>query len=333
MIILLTVFCLLLITALVFVPKDIKSKEAVYFFAEKGQGSTVISNRLEEEGLIISDRVFQFYIFVRGISSKLQAGTYELSKSMSISQIAEKLFRGDIAKDRITIVEGWSLKDIADYLEERELYKKEDIFALTGEPLNNPVNPKDFSSEFDFLEDKPKNLNLEGYLFPDTYELKKGATGQELVAKTLNNFDKKLTSELRQEISRQDRTIFEIITIASLIEKEIKTPADKKIVSGVIQNRLKNNMALNIDATLTYILGKNSTKISINETKIDSPYNTYKYRGLPLGPICNPGIESILAAVYPTQTDYFYYLSAPDGKTIFSRTLEEHNIAKEKYLK
>ena len=185
----------------------------------------------------------------------------------------------------------------------------------------------------------PKNLSLEGYLFPDTYYFRKeeGGDGKEgiknFVKLMLTNFDKKLTPALRTEIERQKKSIFEIVTTSSLIEKEVRTFDDKKIVSGILRKRLKTGIPLQIDATIVFITGKKTTEISIEETKIDSPYNTYKYKGLPLGPIANPGIESIIAALYPESSEYWYYLSAPDGKTIFSRTLEEHNIAKFKYLK
>jgi len=325
---LLLIFCLLTLCALIYIPKNVGEKEKIYFTAEKGQGSTIISNRLQQEGLIIWAPVFQFYVFTRGISSKLQAGEYELSKSMSINEIAEKLYRGEVATEEITVIEGWNLRDIAQKLADLELFQKEDFFTLAGFPLNENGNPKDYSQDFSFLKDKPKNLNLEGYLFPDTYEIRKGATTDELIKKALFNFEQKI-APYRDKISASGKKIFDIITIASMIEKEVKTLEDKKLASGIIWKRLKVGMALNIDATLTYILDR-----SLNiDTKIDSPYNTYKYGGLPLGPICNPGLESIQAAIYPKESPYFYYLSAPDGKTIFSKTLSEHNLAIEKYLK
>lgn len=327
------VICILFLVYEIFIPVDINSKEIISFSAEKGQGSTIISHKLRAAGLIKWDVAFQFYVFITNTSSKLQAGLYEFSKSMNISEITHKLYKGEIAKNKITIIEGWNLRDIAENLEKQGIATQEEFFALVGSPLNTTAGSKDYSADFPFLKDKSKNANLEGYLFPDTYEIRKGATLDELVAKILQNFDKKLTTDLKREIKKQNKDIYEIITVASLIEKEVKTMQDKQIVSGIIWKRLENNMALNIDATLTYILDKNSTKISIAETKTDSPYNTYKYRGLPLGPICNPGIESIQAALYPKYSDYFYYLSAPDGKTIFSKTLEEHNAAVQKYLK
>jgi UPF0755 protein len=204
------------------------------------------------------------------------------------------------------------------------LFKKEQIIEL--------INSNNFSN-YDFLKDKPENLSLEGYLFPDTYLIEKKESLENIVKIILNNFDKKLNQNLRDEIKKQNKGIFEIITMASLIEKEVINYEDKQIVSGILWKRIKAGVPLQVDASVVYALNAKKEKISIEDTKINSPYNTYKYRGLPLGPICNPGLESIKAAIYPKETNYWYYLSKPSGETVFSKTLEEHNIAIYKYLK
>jgi UPF0755 protein len=175
-------------------------------------------------------------------------------------------------------------------------------------------------------------MSLEGFLFPDTYQISYSAGEKDIIRMMLANFDKKLTKDLREEIVRQNKTIFEIVTMASLLEKEVRTAEDKKLVAGVLWKRLKNRIPLQVDAAVSYITGKKTVKITKEDTQIDSPYNTYKYLGLPLGPISNPGLESIKASIYPKESRYWYYLSTPEGQTIFSRTLEEHNIAKAKYL-
>ncbi len=149
----------------------------------------------------------------------------------------------------------------------------------------------------------------------------------------LANFNNKLNANLKSEIEKQEKSFFDIITIASLIEKEVREYKDKRLVSGIIRKRLEIGMPLQVDATISYITGRRTTEISIAETKIDSPYNTYKYRGLPITPICNPGIESIKAALYPKESDYLYYLSKPDGETVFSRNHQEHIAAKNRYLR
>jgi len=307
----------------IYLPINQNSKEEVTFSIKKGEGTKEIAVNLEKEKLVRVATLFRIYTIFTGVSGKLQAGEYLISPSMTIPEIARKFVSGNVIEEKITIVEGWNLTDIAEYLGGKG-FKKEEFLELTQ---------KDFSGTYDFLKDKPKSLNLEGYIFPDSYKIRKEETIEDIINKTLQNFDKKIMQELRQEIEKQNKTIFEIITMSSLLEKEVKTPEDKKIVSGILWKRLENNMPLQVDATISFITGEKPVNISIEETKIDSPYNTYKYRGLPLGPICNPGIESIIAAIYPENSDYWYYLSTPEGKTIFSKTLEEHNIAKNKYLK
>jgi len=325
----------------IYIPIEKNSQEKIEILIKKGEGLKEISTNLKSQGLIRSSFFFNIYVLKKGLEKNLKAGKYLFSKSMNVPQIVEKMVSGDVIKRKFTIIEGWNLKDIANLFESQNLLSAQEFFEITGFPSplpqkkdnSFPLNSKDFSKDFDFLKDKPKNLSLEGYLFPDTYEVSYEATPEEIIKKILSNFDKKLTQDLRKEIKNQNKTIFEIITMASLIEKEVKTLEDKKIVSGILWKRKKAGMPLQVDATITYITNKKSTKISREELKIDSPYNTYRYKGLPPAPICNPGIESIIAAIYPKKSEYWYYLSTPDGKTIFSRTLKEHNAAKIKYLK
>ncbi len=329
----------------IYAPKIAGPENEVFFKIEKGEGAKEISFDLQKEGLIRRGSIFRFYVFLSGNSKKLQAGTYRLSSSMNIPKIVGKFISGDVAKEIITIPEGWNLRDIGSLFEGKGMFRAEDLWKITGLAATDykknkdlPL-PKDFSSDFDFLKDKLKTISLEGYLFPDTYQITYGTPIEDIVRIMLQNFDTKLNQDLKNEISKptvptqQKKTIFGIITMASLIEKEVKTNEDKELISGILWKRLTNKIPLQVDATISYITGQKDSNISTEQTQIDSPYNTYKYRGLPLGPICNPGIESILAAIYPKNSDFWYYLSTPDGKTIFSRTLEEHNIAKLKYLK
>ena len=281
----------------VYLPKDSSLVEEKLFLVERGQSIFQIAKNLEKEGLIKNRFLFDFYVLARRTQDRLRAGEYSLSPSMNIIEIAQKIISGDIAKIVVTIPEGFTVKQIEERLN----------LKLPGE-------------------------NLEGFLFPDTYQFPIRVTGEEAVKKMRDNFDKKL-APYRNEVSGAGLTLFEIITMASLIEKEVKTKEDKELVSGILWKRLENDIPLQVDATITYITGKKTTKISKEETQIDSPYNTYKYLGLPLGPICNPGLESILAAIYPKSSEYWYYLSTPEGETIFSKILEEHNYAKSKYLR
>jgi UPF0755 protein len=314
---------------LIFLPTESFSKKEVIFSVEIGEGSKDIALNLENENLIRWAPMFRVYVLVRGIAGDLKAGQYLLSPSMNIPQIAEKLFKGDVIKEKITIIEGWSLRTIGFYFEDRGMWEAKEVWDMAA---------KDFSDEFDFLKDKPKNLGLEGYLFPDTYEIRKNESLENIVKKMLSNFDGKLTSDLREEIKRQQKSIFEIVTMASILEKEVRTIEDKKIVSGIFWKKINNGEPLYSCATIAYILGRENwtfdemRKEIASGKDIDSPYNTYIYPGLPLGPISNPGLESIMATIYPEESDYRYYLSTPEGETIFSKTLEEHNIAKAKYF-
>jgi len=315
---------LLLLVGEIYVPKSFGKSTGIVYEVKKGVGSREIANDLERQGIVRQSFFFRLYAVISGNNLKLQAGKYDLSSSMSVAQIVKKITAGDIVKESITVVEGWDLQDIANLLESKKIMTKAEFLTAV----------KNYPQDFEFLKDRPAKLNLEGYLFPDTYEISVSKTPDDLVGDMLTNFDKKLTPDLRAEITRQKKSIFKIITMASIIEKEVRSLEDKKIVSGILWKRIVEGMPLQVDATVNYITGNNHPGVAIKDTKIDSPYNTYKYYGLPLGPICNPGMESILASIYPNKSDYWFYLSSEkDGKTIFSKTLDEHNIAVQKYLK
>ncbi len=278
----------------------------------KGENAKDIAFKLKQERIINDPHFFLFLVFLEKDWNKLQAGEYLLNSEMSNQEIINALVQGKTIKETVTIIEGWNTWDIAQYLESKGLFSQEEAIKSIQEFKPN---------QFDFLNDKPKNLGLEGYIFPDTYFLEKNATLEDFLNRALENFGQKLTPDLRDEIKKQNKSIFEIVTMASLLEKEIISFEDKQIVSGILWKRLKAGIPLQVDATLLYPLEDNS------------PYNTYKHLGLPLGPICNPGLESIKAAIYPQNSPYWYYLSKPNKETVFSKTLEEHNLAKAKYLK
>ncbi len=314
-------FCLVAIWE-IYIPRSRLSNYTIKYVAQTGVGDEDIARDLEKLGIIKSNYFFRFFVVFSLQHGKLQAGKYLLSPNMSVYQIVKKMALGDITKQKITILPGWDLRDIKKYFIEKEVCAEDD-FDLTIQ--------QDFSERFDFLAEKPKGTGLEGYLFPDTYEISEGQPLPEILKSVLNNFDKKVTPEIREQITSQNKTLFEIITVASLLEKEAKPAEDKKIIAGIIYKRLKLGMLLQVDATINYITGKNDPGASLKDIAIDSPYNTYKYAGLPKGPISNPGIESILAAISPKETKYLYYLGS-DGRTIFSKTLAEHNAARAKYL-
>lgn len=301
--------------------------QARSFAVAKGWGSTKISQELEKTGLIRNALVFQFYVWTNGISSRLLDGDYFLAPNLNIPRIAGILSHGagNTKEITLTVIEGWNNKDYAKYLSDQGIASSQDFFALIEKKA-------DWWDNYDFLVVKPKNLDLEGYLFPDTYRVYRDATTQDIVQKMLNNFGNKLTPALRQEIIRQGKSINDIVTLASILEKEVSTDSDRKLVADVFYKRLEKGMPLQADSTVNYASGKSVTQSSAADLKIDSPYNTYKYKGLPPGPICNPSLSAILAAIYPTANPYWYFLTTPDGKVIYSKTHDEHVAAKAKYL-
>jgi len=317
----------------IYFPLNKDQTETQEIMIEKGQGGKEIAKILQEREIIKWAPFFRIYVLTMGHQGSLKAGRYELSPSMNIPEIAEKMIKGIVVRKKIIIVEGWNLRDIGRYLENKEVVQAEEFFGLAGDHSKAANLLKQGDFEYPFLSDKPDNLGLEGYLFPDTYEILPGEGAEGLIARALDNFNKKVCQKLKEEINSQEKTLFEIITMASLIEKEVREEEDKRLVSGLLWKRIEAGMPLQVDATIAYLTGKRTTKVSKEETQIDSPFNTYKYKGLPAGPICNPGLESIRASLNPQESPYWYYLSTPEGKTIFSRNLQEHNAAKAKYLK
>ena len=279
----LVIIILLVVWIGIFLPQDPDSREEISFVVKRGVGTRDIASHLQKEGLIPSSPLFRLFVLTTGISGKLQAGTYVFSPAMSPFEISRRLAAGDVTQERITIVEGWTIEDIAIYFSEKELFQKEEVLAYA---------------------------DFEGYLFPDTYLITKEEQLRDVIERMLENFEVKITPELREEIKRQGKTISDIVIMASLLEKELQGFKDKTIAADVLWKRLDIGMALQVDA---------------------SPI-TYAERGLPEKPIANPGLKSIEAALYPTKSPYLYYLSANNGETIFSRTLEEHNTAKAQYL-
>lgn len=322
------IFIFLTVTVLIFVTvfwwqirKPLsKSAEIKIFKIEKGQSAKTIADNLVKAGLIENSFTFRLYVFFALSQYALKSGEYEFSPAMSIREIADAIIFGGTNEVLITIPEGFSLKQTEERLIAAKLVKPGEV-----------VNYKFTEKIPPILSDKPKLASLEGYLFPDTYRFFKDALLSDIVSKMVANFDDKMTPDLEMAISQSKYNLYQMITMASLIEKEVKGDADREIISGILWKRLKAGIPLQVDATLVYITGRK--EISDTDKKINSPYNTYFYRGLPKGPIANPGLSAIRAAIFPKASPYWYYLSAKDGATIFSKTLEEHNRNKAIYLK
>jgi UPF0755 protein len=277
---------------------------------EKGAGFRAIAEQLQRAGLIRSPAAFKIYALASQAAAKLKAGTYWLSPSQTLPEIMTKLVVGPAADVEVVIFEGETVKDIDKKLSAAGIIR---AGTLTQ-----------------------KTQSLEGFLFPDTYRFYPESSIDSVVSKFLENFQKKVLPAMEEKGKMNKEAIYEILKTASLIEKEIPLSGDRRLVSGIIHKRLKIDMPLQIDAAICYAKSRTMVgchPLSRSDYDIESPYNTYKYKGLPPTPIANPGLDAVRAALNPKNSDYWYYLSDPvSKKTIFSVTLEEHNENRARYL-
>jgi len=317
-----------------FAPVDAQDQSYVTFEVASGNSLTRVANNLESQGLIRNRTVFKYYADFLGYGQKIQAGEYQVSKSMRMQDIMELLTTGDgnpITRN-ITIIPGWTIRDIADYL------KAQGVIDNTEDFLAPCRTGQDYAAYY-YIADVLKTddvgsrlYTLEGYLAPDTYEIYTNATVADIIKKLLSQTEAVFKSEYHDRAAELGMTMDEVITLASMIEKEAKT-ADFARVSAVFHNRLKSNMTLGSDVTIKYISGVKRMSLTNEDLQINSPYNSYQYKGLPPGPICSPSAGAIHAALYPDEqfiTDQYLYFCSKDpdtGELHFSRTLEEHNIA------
>jgi UPF0755 protein len=294
------------------------------FIIETGDDLITVGRKLSEEKMISSRWLFYYYAWKEKLRGQIVAGEYQIAPNSSIAEIANKITVGDVEIQeeesvKITFPEGWTIEKMAQRLEKNNLPAEE--FKQLAE---NPS--EEILKEFAFI---PADKSLEGFLFPDTYIFTADASAEEIINKMLTNFDLKVDSDMRDTLATENKSLYEILILASIIEGEVPTDADRGIIAGIFQNRLDIGMALQSDATLDFIKGEAEIKHSTADTQIDSPYNTYLYPGLPPGPINNPSLASIEAVINPTETDYMYFLNnATTGETVFSKSLEEHNSSK-----
>ncbi len=290
-----------------------------------------ISGILEEEGVIRNALAFALYARYKGYSENLQAGNYLLATNMSFEEILETMQQGVILKEghRFTIPEGFTVEQISRRLEREGLVESELFleacrkFDYTGE-----------ESRFSFLDSVPPGVkySLEGYLFPDTYEVEEDITPREIIEMMLSRFEEVFSQEHRMRAEELGLSIHEVVTLASLIEKEARVDEERKTISAVFHNRLQSEQMpfLQSCATVQYALGEVKPRLTNQDLEVDSPFNTYLYPHLPPGPIASPGRHSLEAALYPAEVDYLYFVYREDGtgRHYFSKTLEEHNYYK-----
>ncbi|MDP3986098.1 MAG: endolytic transglycosylase MltG [Candidatus Veblenbacteria bacterium] len=298
-----------------------------------GESVKGIGAKLLESNLIHSRFWFESWVWLTQTESRFIAGEYRLPRNINIIN-AVRLLTGAVSKQvefTVRIVEGWTVSQMADYLEDSGLVPANEFIQTVIEPrsvagLLTQVDTKVFAS-------KPASASLEGYLFPDTYRLYLNASVEDLVMKMLENFARKFPPVWQEVIQQRGHTVHEALTLASIVEREVATDKDRALVADIFWRRLEAGRGLEADSTINYITGKKSPAASAEDLVLDSPYNTYRYKGLPPGPISNPGEASLRAVVYPEVNSYWYFLSTPDGQVIYSETFEQHKSAKEKYLR
>ena len=299
------------------------------FSIAKGESIVSISSRLKQENFIYSDLIFRFYLKMINKTQDIKAGYYFLPARASIKNIVQIITNNHVLADgNFLIKEGETLKEIENNLQQKGI-------LLSSQNLNR-WKIKDFSSEYSVLfQDIAPDNSLEGYLFPDSYHLSQGLSEKEIINSFLNNFSKKLTQvDLFQQGNFQ-HNFYENLIMASILEKEVQIEIDKRMVADILWRRLKENIPLQVDATICYAQNQSFINCQLTEKafKIDSQYNTYLYKELPPSPICNPGLESIKAALNPLSNQSWYYLTdRQTGKTIYSKTYEDHLEMRQKYL-
>lgn len=232
--------------------------------------------------------------------------TYAFTKLPEFAARRHKELAG-LREVAVTIPEGLSVGQIGEILEGTKIFSKEEFIKVAQKE--------------------------EGYLFPDTYRFYKDAKPEDVVGRMKENFNKKITPDVLEEIRKSKRTLREIIIMASMLEEEVRSVEDRRVVAGILWKRFDQGIGLNVDASLTYVLGRASHELTVDDLKYNSPYNTYRYRGLPPTPISNPGLDMILAALRPAISPYFYYLTDKENVMHYAKTLEEHALNKRKYLR
>jgi UPF0755 protein len=286
----------------------------------EGATGSEVADLLYEKDLIKSTTAFNFYLRQNDLSNQLKAGRFVFQESDDMTEIVEILVSGKSSEVVMTILEGWTATQIGEKLETEELTTADEFLKCLEECEFN----------FDFI---PEDY-LEGYLYPDTYFVNPDTYSNEaFINRLLNTFANRLSEEDWAAVNASSRSFEDIMIMASIVEREERNDDEKPTVAGVLWNRYDSGIGLYADATVLYGLGRTSGGLSLEDLDSDSPYNTRKFVGLPPTPISNPSISSIRAALYPEDTDYWYYLHDSEGKVHYAKTLEEHNVNKARYIR
>lgn len=308
-------------------PYNKNNKDDIVVDIPTGSTLSQVTDILKENHLIKNKILFKLYVRVSNNTLKLKSGKYLFNQTYSNKQIIKTISEGKVYNDgiKITVPEGSTSFEVIDILVKNKLGDKS-----VYENLIN--NPKEFKDKFKFLDDE-KIISLEGFLYPSTYYFNEDQNEKEVLSHMLETFQSKYTDKLQKRQKELNKSLYEVINLASIVEKEAVLDEDRPIIASVFYNRIKIGMPLQSDATIQYIFKERKKSITYNDLKIDSPYNTYKAQGLPPTPIANPGIASIEAVLYPANTEYLYFVARIDGGNTYSKTYEEHVKNVEQYRK
>ena len=306
----------------------------VTFTVKPGQSAASIGDDLQARGLIRSPLTFRTLVEARGVGDKIEAGDYRLSPSMTTGEVVTVLSRGATRSGVVvTIPEGWRAEQSAQKVEELGIGRADDVLGLVRGGANSGIS---------LVEPPPAGASLEGYLFPETYEIAKDAPPRTLIEMMGRQFDKTVTPKLRQQFAEHHLTLHQAVTLASIVEREAAISAEQPIIASVYLNRLQRNMPLQADPTVQFAvatvnIGEAMTTgfwkrdLTRDDLKLASPYNTYVQPGLPPGPICSPGLAALEAVANPADTEYLYFVAKGDGSHVFAKTDVEHAANVERY--
>jgi len=316
-------------------PVDPGSKKEVVVDIPIGSSVSYIAQTLEDSGLVKNARVFKYYVKFKN-ESEFMAGEYHMNPSMTFQEIIESLKTGRIMQEPVftmTIPEGRQLDEIAAVIAEKTKQPEKEVFkSLNDEKFIKSLMEKYPSILTTEVWAKDIKHPLEGYLFPATYAFYKESPSLDEIVSTMLDKTQSVVEKYRQDIEREDMTVHQFLTMSSLIEEEATEKADRDKIASVFYNRIEEGMPLQTDPTVLYAQGKHKARVTYKDLEVDSPYNTYKNKGLTPGPISNAGTMSMEAALHPADTEYLYFLASSDGTVYFSSTLEEHNSLKAKYI-
>jgi UPF0755 protein len=297
----------------------------VTFIIEPGETAAQIADRLEGQQLIADAELFRRYVQYHGIDAGIEAGEFDLRQTMTIPEIARSLQQGQRPEQTVAIREGLRLEQVAVTVSDQTSISEDEFVALVTQGW------RDAGFTFSFLADLPPGATLEGFLLPETYRLPEEPTALDLVTRMLETFEARVTPEMRTAAAERGLTVYELVSLASVVEREAVLDEERPVIAGVYHNRLASGWFLNADPTVQY--GLHNTDdwwpvLTLQDLESDSPYNTYRVIGLPPGPICSPGLASIRASAYPAETDYYFFLAdctKNDGSHLFAATQQEHN--------